>query len=202
MRTVPRVLRIAFSTNVERVALAFAHKGLPVEWVDVDPADRAEVRAVSGQDLVPVLQGDDGEVIADSMAILRWLEERAPEPALWPADRALRAEADVFADWFNRVWKVAPNAIADGVGDAEALGAELRGSLDRFEALLTGRDFLLGGSFAIADVLAFPFLKYAVALDPADPDEFHHVLARHLALEGGYPGLEAWIRRVRGLPRA
>ena len=34
-----RVYRIPFSTNVERVALALAHKGVAVEWVDVDPFD-------------------------------------------------------------------------------------------------------------------------------------------------------------------
>ena len=50
-----RVFRIPFSTNVERVALALGHKGVAVEWVDVDPADRSPVRDVSGQDLVPVL---------------------------------------------------------------------------------------------------------------------------------------------------
>src|SRR4051812_45226050 len=62
-----RVLRIPFSTNVERVSLALAHKGVAVEWVDVDPRDRTPVREVSGQDLVPVLQTDQNEVIADSM---------------------------------------------------------------------------------------------------------------------------------------
>ena len=51
-----RVYRIPFSTNVERVSLALAHKRLEVEWVDVDPADRAEVVRVSGQELVPVLE--------------------------------------------------------------------------------------------------------------------------------------------------
>ena len=35
-----RVHRIPFSTNVERVALAAAHKGLAIEWVDHDPGDR------------------------------------------------------------------------------------------------------------------------------------------------------------------
>jgi glutathione S-transferase len=198
----PRVLRIPWSTNVERVALGFAHKGLEVEWVDVDPENRDAVRALSGQELVPVLETDEGEVVADSTAILRWLERRVPEPPLWPADPGPRAEADVFVDWFNRVWKVAPNAIADGEGDPQAHAAELRGSLERFEALLTGRDFLLGDAFGIADVTAFPFLKYAVLLDPADEEEFHLVLARHLALEGRRPALEAWIRRVDALPRA
>ena len=55
-----RVWRIPFSTNVERVALALAHKGLAVEWVGVDPADRRRsVVAVSGQPLVPCSRTTD-----------------------------------------------------------------------------------------------------------------------------------------------
>jgi glutathione S-transferase len=191
-----RVHRIPFSTNVERVALAAAHKGVAVDWVDHDPADRSAIRALSGQDFVPVAELD-GHVIADSPVILRELERRVPDPPLWPSDPARRAEADVFVDWFNRVWKVAPNRMA---GPADA--AELRGSLDRFEALLTGRDFLLGDSLGIADVIAFPFLKYAASIEPHDRDPFHHVLAEHLALGSGYPRLRGWIARCDGLPRA
>ena len=51
--------RIPFSTNVERVALALAHKGVDVDWVDVDPDDRSPVVAISGQELVPVLVDGD-----------------------------------------------------------------------------------------------------------------------------------------------
>jgi glutathione S-transferase len=188
--------RIPFSTNVERVALAAAHKGIVVEWVDHDPVDRSAIRALSGQDFVPVAELD-GQVIVDSPVILRELERRVPDPPLWPTDPARRAEADVFVDWFNRVWKVAPNRMA---GPADA--AELRGSLDRFEALLTGRDFLLDDRFGIADVIAFPFLKYAASIEPDDPDPFHHVLAEHLALGDGYERLRGWIARCDGLPRA
>ena len=72
-----RVYRIPFSTNVERVALAAGHKGIEVEWVDVDPADRSPVEAVSGQSLVPVLVDGD-EVVTDSPAIIALLEERVP----------------------------------------------------------------------------------------------------------------------------
>ena len=57
-----RLYRIPFSTNVERVALALAHKGLEVEPVDVDPNDRSPIVAVSGQSLVPVLE-DEGRVV-------------------------------------------------------------------------------------------------------------------------------------------
>ena len=38
------VYRIPFSTNVERVALAAGHKGVPVDWVDVDPDARPSSR--------------------------------------------------------------------------------------------------------------------------------------------------------------
>ncbi|HET8537292.1 MAG TPA: glutathione S-transferase family protein, partial [Solirubrobacteraceae bacterium] len=162
-----RVHRVPFSTNVERIALAAAHKQIAVEWVDHDEQNRSAIRALSGQDFVPVAE-IDGRVISDSPVILRELERVAPDPPLWPAEPARRAEADVFVDWFNRVWKVAPNRLADEPEspDRDALAAELRGSLDRFEALLDGRDFLLGDELGIADVVAFPFLKYAAGIAP------------------------------------
>jgi glutathione S-transferase len=198
-----QVYRIPFSTNVARVALAFGHKGLEVDWVDVDPTDRAPVRHVSSQELVPVLVEDDGRVTADSTAILRRLEQLHPEPPLWPGDEAARAELDVFLDWFNRVWKRPPNLLADepGRSDEPDLAAELRGSLDLFEALLAGRDHLLG-EFSAADCAAFPFLRYALLYDPADDEPFHRVLIEHFALAGSHPRLEAWIHRVDARPRA
>jgi glutathione S-transferase len=198
-----RVYRIPFSTNVERVALALAHKGLSVDWVDVDPADRSLVREISGQELVPVLVADDGEVVSDSTVILRRLETNHPDPPLWPPGEAARAELDVFLDWFNRVWKRPPNLLADEPdrADAPTLAAELRGSLDLFEALLAGRDHLLG-DFSAADCAAFPFLKYGLIHDPDDDEPFHRVLIEHLPLGGRYPRLESWIRRVDARPRA
>jgi glutathione S-transferase len=193
------VHRIPFSTNVERVALAAAHKRLAVEWVDHDPRDRSAIRALSGQDLVPVAELEDGAVLVDSPVILRALEALAPDPPLWPVAPAQRAVADVFVEWFNGVWKGPPNRIADGAaapGDAE----RLRGSRDVFEGLLDGRDHLLG-PFGIADVVAFPFLKYGRGVQPGDTDPFHAVLAEHLALER-HPRLAAWVERCDRLPRA
>jgi len=202
-----RVYRIPFSTNVERVSLALAHKGLDVEWEDVDPADRSPVERVSGQSLVPVLV-DDGRVVFDSTEILRYLEDFQQEPALFPREGARRAELEVFLDWFNRVWKRPPNEIEAERGKAdsdrrriEELGRELTGSLDLFEALLAGRDYLFG-EFSAADCAAFPFLKYGVLYDETDTEEFHLILREFLAVDGRYPLLEAWIRRVDAHPRA
>jgi glutathione S-transferase len=198
-----RVWRIPFSTNVERVALALGHKGLTAEWVDVDPADRTPVREISGQELVPVLE-EEGRVLHDSPAILEYLEARYPDPPLYPRDEARRAEATVLIDWFNRVWKRPPNLLADRPDDARAPGwaEELERSRDLFEALLAGRPYLLGEEFMALDAIAFPFLKYGLIFDPADDEPFHRILIEHLALEGRYPRLEAWIRRVDEHPRA
>jgi glutathione S-transferase len=193
-----RVYRIPFSTNVERVALATGHKGLSVEWVDVDPADRSVLEQVSGQSLVPVLVHGD-EVVADSPKILDWLDARFPEPPLYPTEPARRAEATVFVQWFNRYWKVAPNKLADD-GPDEAVAAELRASIPVFEALLEGRDYLFG-DFGIADVIAFPFLKYAVfGLPEGDDEIFHRVLVEEQPLRPGSP-LHEWARRVDSHPR-
>jgi maleylpyruvate isomerase len=198
-----RVWRIPFSTNVERVALALGHKGLDVEWVDVDPADRTPIREVSGQELVPVLE-EDGRILHDSAAILEYLEARYPDPPLYPRDEARRAEAMLLIDWFNRVWKRPPNLLTVRPDDERASewAEELEQSRDLFEALLADRPYLLGAEFTALDAIAFPFLKYGLIFDPADDEPFHRVLIDHLALDGRYPRLEEWIRRVDTRPRA
>ncbi len=204
-----RVWRVPFSTNVERVALALGHKDLQVEWVDVDLRDRSAVLEASGQPLVPVLE-EDGRVVADSTAILEYLEERHPDPALYPPDEARRTEAALLIDWFNRVWKKAPNELDRTLSLDErvekrvrAQAEELRRSRDRFEALLAGRPYMLGDEFTAVDCAFFPFLTYGViGVDPGDTEPFHRILLDHLELQGEYPRLEAWIRRVDEHPRA
>ena len=203
-----RLYRFLFSTNVERVALALAHKGLAVESVWVDPADRSEVVRVSGQELVPVLVDGD-RIVVDSTAILEHLDERFPERPLYPADPARRTELRLFVEWFNQVWKRPPNLIVEEEAKAEPdaariaeLEASIAGALPNFEELLDGRDFLFGHELSAADVVTFPFLKYALLWQEGDPDRFHEVLRDTQRLDGRFPRLEGWIRRIDSLPRA
>ena len=92
-----RLYRIPFSTNVERIALALAHKGIPVEYVDVDPDDRSPVVEVSGQELVPVLV--DGDLVLSGLA-------RDPRPSraalpgapALPGRRGAAREVRIFVD--------------------------------------------------------------------------------------------------------
>ena len=203
-----RLYRIPFSTNVERVALALAHKGIEVEYVEIDPDDRSEVVHVSGQELVPVLVDGD-RIVADSPAILEYLEERFPERPLYPADPARRAELQLFIDWFNQLWKRPPNLIFDEEQKPEPdreriaeLAGRLAGALPVFENLLAGRDYLFGDELTVADVTAFPFLKYALIWEEGDEHRFHEILRDAQHLDGRFPRLEGWIRRIDALPRA
>jgi maleylpyruvate isomerase len=202
-----RLYRARFSTNVERVALALAHKGLEAESVWIEYSDRSLVERVSGQGLVPVIDCD-GQVVVDSMEIVRFLEERHPQPPLFPRDPARRAEMLVLIDWFNRVWKRPPNEIEAELGRPQPdrgkvgeMAALMRAYLDLFEEMLAGREYLLGADFTAADVCAFPFLKYAALHDPGDDELFHRIL-RDYQRDRERPRLNAWIRRVDARPRA
>jgi glutathione S-transferase len=200
--------RAEFSTNCERVGLALAHKGIDANSVLIEYSNRAPVEAVSGQGLVPVIV-DGATVVHDSVAILRYLDQRTPDPPLFPANPLRRAELDLFIDWFERIWKWAPNTIEDelereepNAALVERCSAQLRGRLDRFESLLDGRDFLWGDQFGAADCVGYPFLKYAAGRDPADEELFHVILDERQPLGDDHPRLRAWIERVSERPRA
>jgi glutathione S-transferase len=204
-----RLYRARFSTNVERVALALAHKRLEVESVWIEYSDRSPVERVSGQQLVPVVELEDGAVVLDSMQIVRVLEELHPSPPLYPAGAAGRARMIHFIDWFDDVWKVAPNAIEAEIGREqpdlariEELSAQMATALGHFEEMLTSNSYLYGDEFSAADCAAYPFLKYALWRDPADDELFHRVLDGYQQLGNDHPRLTAWIERIDERPRA
>src|ERR1700722_4846312 len=66
-----------------RVRYALAHKGVPVEYRPVRVADVETIRALSGQDKVPIVVATDraggDQVIHDSWNIATYLETRFPE---------------------------------------------------------------------------------------------------------------------------
>lgn len=205
-----RVHRIPYSTNVERVALAAAIKGVEVEWIDHDPADRAAIVALSGQPLVPVAELDGG-VVTDSMRIVARLEELYPKPPLYPSHPAPRAMLEIFVDWFNEIWKAPPNEIdaeraapEPDEGRIAELLARARSFTPRFEGMLHAHPYLMTSEApSAADICAFPHLKYAlVVTPPEDSEPFHRILEECLKPADAYPRLLDWVRRMDALPRA
>jgi maleylacetoacetate isomerase len=84
-----------------RVRIALELKGLAYDYVPVHLA-RGDHKlpayaAVSPAALVPTLEMDDGERLGQSMAIIEYLDETHPEPALLPADALGRARVRALA---------------------------------------------------------------------------------------------------------
>lgn len=85
------------SSAAFRVRIALGLKGLPYETVPIHLTrgeHRAEAfRRLNPQRRVPALVLDDGTVLIQSLAIIEYLDETHPEPALLPADPVARAKA-------------------------------------------------------------------------------------------------------------
>jgi glutathione S-transferase len=190
-----RAWGIPWSTNCERVSIAAALAGVEVDWTLVTFDDRTLIEELSGQKGVPVAELE-GKVVVGSLEIVGRIA-----PQLWPADPRTRALVDTFLEWFDRIW-LHPLGVLwrDQDEDRKARAAKrLDRSLERFEALLEG-DYLFG-ELSVADVAAYPFLKYATDTNPDDDYDIHDIMRRLLSVEGR-PRIAAWLDRVAALPFA
>ena len=88
------------SSAAYRVRIALNLKGIDYRQATHDlragAHHAADYRALNPQGLVPALETEDG-TLAQSPAILEWLEERYPEPALLPRSAADRAVVRAIA---------------------------------------------------------------------------------------------------------
>jgi maleylpyruvate isomerase len=84
-----------------RVRIALQLKGMAFEETYIDLASgehqRQDYRAINPQGFVPALALPDGGIISQSLAIIDYLEEIQPDPALLPGDPAGRARARSLA---------------------------------------------------------------------------------------------------------
>ena len=103
--------------------MALQAKGLSFREVEVTPGiGQISLFRLSGQRQVPVLvDGDD--VVSDSSAICRYLEEMRPEPALIPADPKQRAQMQLIEDWADTTLAA---AVRSALLQAAADDAQLR----------------------------------------------------------------------------
>jgi glutathione S-transferase len=90
------------SSNVKKVMWACAELGVPYERIDaglqfgVNNTD--EYRAKNPNGMVPLID-DDGFVLWESNAIVRYLCNKHPKAPFWPDSPQLRASADRWMDW-------------------------------------------------------------------------------------------------------
>src|SRR4051794_6453463 len=90
----PSLYHFTTSPFSRRVRLAIAHKGISVSLKDArqSPAELEAMRALWPMRTAPVFVTDDGAVIGDSSAIVRYLDAAHPDaPRVFPSEaRALR----------------------------------------------------------------------------------------------------------------
>jgi glutathione S-transferase len=169
-----------------RVRIVLAEKGLEHETVVVDLDDRpAWIYEKNPLGRVPVLE-EDGFVLPESAVIMEYLEERYPDPPLWPADPAERATGRLLVERFDQLSRP---YYALRRGDEEArdrLGDELA----KLDSVLAGSPFLSGREFGIADAAYLPWVIRAQTMLGVDLDQ-HSAIAEWLARTGERPSVAA-----------
>jgi glutathione S-transferase len=140
-----------------RVRIVLAEKGIEYETVQVDLDDRpAWIYEKNPLGKVPVLE-EDTFVLPESAVINEYLEERYPEPALWPADPGERSLARLLVSRFDEVSRPYYALRRGEDGAADRFGA----SLGRLEAVLQEQPYLSGREFGLADAAYIPWIVRA-----------------------------------------
>lgn len=135
------------SSSSWRVRWALAHKGLAYESNAIDLLSGAQREAAyvankSPMGLVPCLEVD-GRPLTESVAIVEWLEDVRPEPALYPRDPWARARVRQLVEFVNA-----------GTQPLQNLGVNRRHSSDAAEQKLWARHWIERGLTAIERELA------------------------------------------------
>ena len=189
--------------NPRRVRIFLAEKGvtLPIETVDLgtEAHKTAQFRAVNPMQRLPALMLDDGTVIAESIAICRYIEALHPAPPLFgegARDQALvemwqrRVEFHLLTVVSHAFRHLHPAMAALEVPQVAAWGeANKPRALDFLTFLneeLKQRPYVAGPRYSVADITA------VVAIDFMKPAK--------LAVPDGLTDLLRWHREVSARP--
>ena len=150
-----------------RVRIVLAEKGGSYETVEVDLADRpAWLYDLNPAGKVPVVD-EGGWILPESAVISEYLNERYPEPPLWPDDPGLRAAGRLLVFRFDDFSKPYYALRRGEDGARQRFGEELTS----LGTILEGMPWLSGGAFGLADIAFLPWLLRArgllgIELDP------------------------------------
>ena len=165
-----------------RVRILLAEKSVEWETVEIDLTDRPlwlYEKNPTGK--VPILE-EDGWILPESAVICEYLNERYPDPPLWPAEPGERATGRLLVFRFDDFSKPY-YALRRGEDGARGGFEE---ELDFLESLLARMPYLSGATFGLADIGYVPWLIRA--RDQLDVD-----LSR-------LPALSEWLERIAERP--
>ena len=203
----------ATAPSPRRVRIFLAEKGVSIDTVQVDLRNNEQFtpafRAINPDCTVPALQLDDGTVIADAVAICRYIEELHPDPPLigaTPQERAVvtalnrTVERDGFyaaMDAFRNFTKGFKGRALPGPHDYEQipeLAERGRTRVENFfnamDARLATREFVAGDRFTMADISTLVLTDFAGWAKLKVPDEAAN-LRRWYAAASARPSAKA-----------
>jgi glutathione S-transferase len=212
------VYTLPISLYGAKLDIALAHKGMAAER-RAPPGGSyrsAEYRALAPTGTIPALE-HQGRVLAETDAIIEYLDEIGPPPSLLPGDAAARARVRFVSRLHDLHVEPAVRAlfghIAPGARDAAAAAAGLDRLGERFELAERALDpapFAAGAHFSMADCGWPPTLCWAGAIaralgSPVAPGPKLAALAEALArvpavaaVMGRYrPAVEDWVAAKR-----
>lgn len=205
---------VSISPFVRKVAAYAAEKGIELEVRPTGlpgPLDPAFVAASPAKKMPALVDGDYN--VADSSAIIHYLEAKFPEPQLIPTDPRERGTAIWFDEWsdtlftscgakmfFNRI--VAPRFLGRD-GDLAAADAaerdELPPLLDYLESVIPDSGYLVGDRLTIADIsVASPFVNLKHMGIAVDADT-HPKLAAYIKSILSRPSFAKMVERESAL---
>jgi glutathione S-transferase len=165
-----------------RVRIVLAEKGIEYETVQIDLDDRPSwIYEKNPLGKVPVLE-EDTFVLPESAVINEYLEERYPEPALWPADPGERSLGRLLVFRFDELSRPYYALRRGEDGAADRFGA----ALGRLDAVLQEQPYLSGRAFGLADAAYVPWILRA--RDRLDFDL------------GSFAALMDWLERLTARP--
>lgn len=153
------------SINVQKVMWAVGELGLRHERIDAGGAfgglDGTAYGALNANRRIPTIE-DDGVVVWESNACVRYLAARYGAGGLWPEDPVVRACADMWMDWQQTTlvtdmttvfWGLVRTPEADRDHQAiEAAAGRLGGLWRRLDGHLAGRSFVAGEHLTMGDI--------------------------------------------------
>ena len=178
--------------NPRRVRIFAAEKGIDLSSKEVSIPKREqkapEYVAKNPRGQTPILELDDGTVIAESVAIMRYLEAEQPDPPLFGTTAREIAEIEM---WNRRVEMILMPAIAAVWVHTHPFTAALPGrnvewgesnrprvveGMRFFDGSLEGREYLAGSAFSAADILLLTTVDFAKFIGLEMPSECANLL--------------------------
>jgi glutathione S-transferase len=170
----------------EKVRSTLKRMDLKYESVEIDPSDRSGVKAVSGQELVPVLVDGDA-TIHDSTRILRYLVRTYGGGRFLPDDAHSRGLMWILEEYVDEVLipllrraSRAVDAKGNSLDDARkaVLKSESTQQFESLDQLLSSDGFILGGRLCLADIALYACLSRLELYSPRGiPPEYQRIRA-------------------------